>query len=514
MVYNPIDSNTTIKVLNTEMANLKKSVASSISAEDTKIAELQNQINNLSNTTPSGTSSLTTRQFSKQVTISAGDYVGVSFTDVEVQGYKPVGLIGVAVTGSNNTKVNQYRWSAKSSDADYPYVGVRNYGTSNATVTVTITALYYANDSVIYGERGLQGVKGDKGDTGDSGYTPIKNVDYFDGAKGDKGDTGERGSDGTSCTHSWNGTTLTITSASGTSSADLKGAKGDTGEQGIQGEIGLSWLSITTAPSSYTTQVGDVTPSYRILKATVISQAMATPKVGDSLRYSYYLYPVIYIDDSYVYTKARVSIRGATGSAGTITIGATYTGSAGTDAKVENTGTSTAANLKFTIPRGDKGEKGDKGDPGTIDETTMALIVSQVEASVKLALNPVGKYIITEDADYDPNTDIGGTWELVKDRFILGAGDTYSVGDTGGSADAVLVSHNHAPNDRHYFVSATASEANNTRVTYSSSGNRYVDGGTANMGFSHRASTDTQGEDGTGKNMPPYIVAFIWKRIS
>lgn len=38
------------------------------------------------------------------------------------------------------------------------------------------------------------------------------------------------GKDGTSATHSWNGTTLTITSASGTSSADLKGAKGDKGD--------------------------------------------------------------------------------------------------------------------------------------------------------------------------------------------------------------------------------------------------------------------------------------------
>ena len=36
------------------------------------------------------------------------------------------------------------------------------------------------------------------------------------------------GQDGISVTHSWNGTTLTITSASGTSSSDLKGEKGDT----------------------------------------------------------------------------------------------------------------------------------------------------------------------------------------------------------------------------------------------------------------------------------------------
>lgn len=43
------------------------------------------------------------------------------------------------------------------------------------------------------------------------------------------------GKDGVSATHKWSGTTLTITSASGTSSADLKGDKGDKGEQGIQG---------------------------------------------------------------------------------------------------------------------------------------------------------------------------------------------------------------------------------------------------------------------------------------
>lgn len=52
------------------------------------------------------------------------------------------------------------------------------------------------------------------------------------GEKGDKGEDGVIGKDGTSATHSWNGTTLTITSASGTSSADLKGEKGDRGTDG------------------------------------------------------------------------------------------------------------------------------------------------------------------------------------------------------------------------------------------------------------------------------------------
>lgn len=40
-------------------------------------------------------------------------------------------------------------------------------------------------------------------------------------------------------THSWNGTVLTITSDSGTSSADLQGSKGDTGPRGAQGPAGV-----------------------------------------------------------------------------------------------------------------------------------------------------------------------------------------------------------------------------------------------------------------------------------
>lgn len=54
-----------------------------------------------------------------------------------------------------------------------------------------------------------------------------------------KGDPGADGKDGVSVTHSWNGTTLTIKSASGTSSADLKGDKGEKGEQGAQGVQGV-----------------------------------------------------------------------------------------------------------------------------------------------------------------------------------------------------------------------------------------------------------------------------------
>lgn len=56
--------------------------------------------------------------------------------------------------------------------------------------------------------------------------------------KGKNGIDGKPGSDGISATHTWDGTVLTIISASGTSSADLKGEKGEPGIQGIPGEKG------------------------------------------------------------------------------------------------------------------------------------------------------------------------------------------------------------------------------------------------------------------------------------
>ncbi len=55
---------------------------------------------------------------------------------------------------------------------------------------------------------------------------------------------------------------------------------------------------------------------------------------------------------------------GKDGAAATIAIGTVTTGAAGTLASVKNGGTTNAAILNFTIPKGDKGEKGDRGDPG------------------------------------------------------------------------------------------------------------------------------------------------------
>lgn len=91
------------------------------------------------------------------------------------------------------------------------------------------------------GATGVQGPKGDKGDTGATGATGPQGPKGDKGETGAKGDTGAAGADGTdgiSCTHSWNGTVLSVTSASGTSSADLVGPQGPTGATGATGPQG------------------------------------------------------------------------------------------------------------------------------------------------------------------------------------------------------------------------------------------------------------------------------------
>ena len=55
------------------------------------------------------------------------------------------------------------------------------------------------------------------------------------------------GADGVSVTHIWNGTTLTVVSASGTSSANLKGDKGDKGDVGAAGYTPIRGTDYWTA---------------------------------------------------------------------------------------------------------------------------------------------------------------------------------------------------------------------------------------------------------------------------
>ena len=110
--------------------------------------------------------------------------------------------------------------------------------------TLTVTSASGTSSADLKGEKGDTGAQGEQGIQGPKGDTGEQGPQGPQGEKGDKGDTGAQGpagadgKDGVSVTHEWVGTTLSVTSASGTSSADLKGEKGEQGIQGAQGPKG------------------------------------------------------------------------------------------------------------------------------------------------------------------------------------------------------------------------------------------------------------------------------------
>lgn len=98
------------------------------------------------------------------------------------------------------------------------------------------------------------------------------------------------------------------------------------------------------------------------------------------------------------------------GDTGEISVGTTTTGQPWTNASVENVGTSTNAIFNFVIPRGDKGEKGDewdKWDAATIQVGTTTTGSAGTNASVSnswTSSNAVFNFVI-------PRGDKGDTWD-------------------------------------------------------------------------------------------------------
>lgn len=114
-----------------------------------------------------------------------------------------------------------------------------------------------------------------------------------------------------------------------------------------------------------------------------------------------------------------------------------------------------------------------------------------------------------------------GTPDL-RSKFIVGAGSTYNPGNTGGSADATLVSHTHTatvtdPGHTHSVVDATYAIFTGTNGNYTTGargpafgGPTYVNSGSSTTGIT--VGVSTVGSSATNANLPPYYaLAYIMK---
>jgi hypothetical protein len=103
----------------------------------------------------------------------------------------------------------------------------------------------------------------------------------------------------------------------------------------------------------------------------------------------------------------------------------------------------------------------------------------------------------------------------LRDRFVVGAGSTYAVGSTGGSANATLVSHTHTatvtdPGHTHNLPGSTSSGG--TVQTQLGVNSTAQNGSTSSATTGISVGISTEGSSATNANLPPYYaLCYIMK---
>jgi hypothetical protein len=160
--------------------------------------------------------------------------------------------------------------------------------------------------------------------------------------------------------------------------------------------------------------------------------------------------------------------------------------------------------------------------------STTAYVDAAITA-VKAALFPVGSIYTNATNNTNPGTLLGfGTWTAfgagrVPVGFDSGNALFDTAEETGGSADAIVVSHTHTatstvsdPGHAHtlnmgaFFTGPYSSlfqpTTNNSGFTQTSNG--------ASTGITVSTSVASTGSSGTNANYQPYITVYMWKRTA
>ena len=163
----------------------------------------------------------------------------------------------------------------------------------------------------------------------------------------------------------------------------------------------------------------------------------------------------------------------------------------------------------------------------TAGSNTTQLATTAFVTAALGAIYPVGSIYINATSSSNPSTLLGfGTWEAFgAGRMVVGfnASDVLfdTAEETGGSKDSIVVSHTHTatstvtdPGHLH-----TQTEYNQPGIGNAGGGGARVNTvsantGSATTGITVATTNASTGSSGTNANLPPYIVARMWKRTA
>lgn len=120
---------------------------------------------------------------------------------------------------------------------------------------------------------------------------------------------------------------------------------------------------------------------------------------------------------------------------------------------------------------------------------------------------PLGSIYITTSSTH-PNVLFPNTfWLPIYDRFLLGGGNNYEVGSTGGEATHVLTT-SEMPEHNHSIFYPNSGGPGDSNICYP------ADSNIKNTWYAEMCKTASAGDGVAHNNMPPYLAVYVWKRVT
>lgn len=161
----------------------------------------------------------------------------------------------------------------------------------------------------------------------------------------------------------------------------------------------------------------------------------------------------------------------------------------------------------------------------TTNDRTNAPSIHAVNEALRNKWYPVGSVYMTID-NINPSEVFGGTWEQIKQRYIIAADDNnFIAGSTGGNfninytpqgtVEDHMLTINEIPNHKHDYIESTVSTT--VKLSISDQGMPYMGTKTASTTYDGGGNPHNHEFNGEQVNFditPPYYAVNVWVRIA